>query len=59
MFVGINLVDLEYYLMVIIMKDIKRDIIFRILFIVLILGIFFGLLFISIVSDSNKNIIKH
>lgn len=58
MFVGINLVDLEYYLMVIIMKDIKRDIIFRILFIVLILGIIFGLLFISIVSDSNKNIIK-
>ena len=44
--------------MVIIMKRIKEDIILRILFIVLIIGIVLGLLFISIVSDSNKNIIK-
>lgn len=40
------------------MKRIKEDIILRILFIVLIIGIVLGLLFISIVSDSNKNIIK-
>lgn len=44
--------------MVIIMKRIKGDIILRILFIVLIIGSVLGLLFISIVSDSNKNIIK-